>query len=238
MKIFFRFLSVLVFLSVHQSVSAQQNKAIQLTAVDFKQHLDTAVKKNILDVRTPEEFSTGYITGASNINVNAKTFKDQVSLLDKTVPVYVYCKGGLRSAAAATTLEELGFTQVYDLKGGIMAWTNQELPLTATTVTVAETYTIQQFDALLAGNTKVLVDFYADWCLPCKKMEPGLRKLQQAYAGKVTVIRINVDEAKTLTKKLKLEELPVLITYTNGKEVKRLTGYQTDAAMKKMIRAL
>lgn len=238
MKTSFRFLSVLVLIFVHLFVSAQQKKTIQLTAVDFKQHLDTAVKKNILDVRTPEEFATGHLTGADNINVNDKNFKDRVSLLDKTAPVYVYCKGGLRSASATATLQELGFTQIYDLKGGIMAWTNQELPLTATAITIGETYTIQQFDSLLAGNTKVLVDFYADWCLPCKKMEPGLRKLQQAYAGRVTVIRINVDEAKTLAKKLKLEELPVLITYADGKEVKRLTGYQTDAAMKKMIKAL
>ncbi len=238
MKILFRLFPVLIFFLVHQFVAAQQNKTVQLTAADFKQHVDTAVKKTILDVRTPEEFATGYISGASNINVNDKDFKDRVAGLDKTAPVYVYCKGGLRSAAAAATLEELGFTQVYDLKGGIMAWTNQELPLTSTTVTVADAYSIQQFDSLLAANTKVLVDFYADWCLPCKKMEPGLRKLQQAYEGKVTVIRINVDEAKTLAKKLNLEELPVLITYASGKEVKRLTGYQTDATMKKMIKAL
>lgn len=238
MKISLRFLSFLAFISVQQFVFAQQNKAIQLTAVDFKQHLDTAVKKNILDVRTPEEFVTGHLSGASNVNVNDKSFKDQVLLLDKTAPVYVYCKGGLRSAAAVTTLQELGFTQVYDLKGGIMAWANQEFPVTATTVTLAENYTIRQYDSLLAGNKKVLVDFYAEWCLPCKKMEPGLRKLQQAYEGQVTVVRINVDEAKNLTKKLKLEELPVLITYADGKEVKRLTGYQTDAAMKKMIEAL
>lgn len=230
------FLYIFVLFFLQQSVYAQQNKTIQLAAADFKQRLDTGTTKIIIDVRTPEEFATGYINGASNINVNDKNFKDHVSLLDKNTPVYVYCKGGLRSATAATALQELGFTTVYDLKGGIMAWTNQELPLAAGK-TIADTYTTDQFDALLAGNNKVLVDFYADWCLPCKKMAPGLQKLQQVYAGKVTVIRINVDEAKALAKKLKLEELPVLITYADGKEVKRLTGYQTDAAMKKMIKA-
>lgn len=238
MKLFVRFLSVLIVLSVQQIVHAQKSKPVQLTAIAFKQQLDSGSRKMIIDVRTPEEFATGYINGANNINVNDKNFVNRLSLLDKTAPVYLYCKGGLRSAQAATILQEQGFTQVYDLKGGIMAWNNQELPLTSPSVAIADTYTIQQFDSLLTSNTKVLVDFYADWCLPCKKMEPGLRSLQQEYTGKVAVIRINVDEAKTLTKKLKLEELPVLITYANGKEVKRLTGYQTDAAMKKLIKAL
>lgn len=237
MKTRLYFLYIVVLFFSQQFVYAQHNKPVRLAAADFKQRLDTGSTKIIIDVRTPEEFATGYINGASNINVNDKNFKDQVSLLDKATPVYVYCKGGLRSATAVTTLQELGFTTVYDLKGGIMAWTNQELPLAAGK-TIADTYTTDQFDALLAGNNKVLVDFYADWCLPCKKMEPGLHKLQQAYEGRVRVIRINVDEAKILAKKLKLEELPVLITYTNGKEVQRLTGYQTDAAMKKMIKTL
>lgn len=234
----FRLLLLLVFIAVIEPAFAQiNNSSTPLTAVDFKQRIDTALNKNILDVRTPEEFATGYITGAKNIDFYDKNFASKTTVLDKNTPVYVYCKGGLRSAGAVAKLQELGFTQVYDLKGGIMAWTNQELPLAAAKPEM-DTYTIEQFDSLLQNNPKVLIDFYAEWCLPCKKMEPGLHKLQQAYQGKVMVIRINVDEARALTKKLKIEELPVLATYHNGKEIKRVSGYQTDVDMKKLIREL
>ncbi len=217
------------------SVAAQTTgKPIVFTAVDFKTSLDTAKQKTIIDVRTEEEFATGHIEGAVNVNLYDKNFANRLGYLDKSKPVYVYCKGGLRSAEAALQLQKLGFTNIYDLKGGIMAWGNKELPISAAN-TIADTYTVEQFDQLLADNNKILIDFYADWCLPCKKMEPGLRKLEKDYKEKVTIVRINVDEAKALTKKLNLEELPVLTTYYKGQELKRVTGFQTDAMMKKLM---
>lgn len=229
-----RFRFLFTFLLLSTGLFAQTNKAIQLSAPNFKQQLDTAVSKNIIDVRTAEEFATGHITDAKNINVNDKNFAASVAVLDKTKPIYVYCKGGLRSADATTKLQELGFTQVYDLKGGIMAWTNNEFPLNASVIST-DNYTINQFDSLIKNNQKVLIDFYADWCLPCKKMEPGLRKLEKDYQGKIVVIRINVEEAKALSKKLNLEELPVLTTYYKGQKLKRVTGFQTDAMMKALV---
>lgn len=220
------------------SVAAQTtSKPVVLTAVDFKSSLDTTKQKTIIDVRTEEEFATGYIEGAVNVNLYDKNFANRLADMDKSKPIYLYCKGGLRSAEAALQLQKLGFTNIHDLKGGIMAWGNNELPILAAN-TSADTYTVDQFDQLLVDNNKILIDFYADWCLPCKKMEPGLQKLQKAYEGKVTVVRINIDEAKALTKKLKLEELPVLSIYENGNEKKRVTGYQTDKAMKKLIELL
>ncbi|MFT6998000.1 MAG: rhodanese-related sulfurtransferase [Cryomorphaceae bacterium] len=84
----------------------------------------------LLDVRTPGEVSQGYIEGAQNINISTwEEFKAGVDKLDKTEPVMVYCRVGGRSHKAAVYLVESGFTQVYDIKGGILAWNDAGEPL-------------------------------------------------------------------------------------------------------------
>jgi len=76
----------------------------------------------ILDVRTPEEWEEGIIKGATKMNFFDKDFNSQLEKLDKTKPVYVYCKSGGRSGKAAKQLEKMGFTSVYNLLGGMIAW--------------------------------------------------------------------------------------------------------------------
>ena len=71
------------------------------------------------------------------------------------------------------------------------------------------------FDKLLAGDKIVLVDFYADWCAPCKKMKPYLDEIATEMDSTVTVIRINADDHKQLCQDLKIDGLPVLQVYKN-----------------------
>jgi thioredoxin len=73
----------------------------------------------------------------------------------------------------------------------------------------------QQFDALLSSDKLVLIDFYADWCAPCKKMKPYLDEISRDMADKVVVIRINADDNQALCKELKIDALPVLQLYKN-----------------------
>jgi len=76
----------------------------------------------ILDVRTPKEWAQGTIKGAVKMNFFDADFTNQIETLDKTKPIYVYCKAGGRSSKAAMQLEKIGFTKIYDLDGGIGAW--------------------------------------------------------------------------------------------------------------------
>ncbi|MBE7442745.1 MAG: rhodanese-like domain-containing protein [Flavobacteriales bacterium] len=78
----------------------------------------------ILDVRTPNEWADGTIAGAEKINFYDDNFAQQIEKLDKTTPVYLYCRSGGRSANAADILKEKGFTKVYNLDGGITSWQN------------------------------------------------------------------------------------------------------------------
>ncbi|MDX2133870.1 MAG: rhodanese-like domain-containing protein [Saprospiraceae bacterium] len=76
----------------------------------------------IVDVRTPQEFGSGHLNGAVNLDISAPGFAENIARLDKNKPVYVYCAVGGRSASAAGYLLQQGFTKVYDLSGGISAW--------------------------------------------------------------------------------------------------------------------
>ena len=76
----------------------------------------------ILDVRTPEEFDAGHITNAININLEGSDFSSEVSKLDKNATVAVYCRSGNRSGVATDQMAEIGFTDMYDMQGGIVDW--------------------------------------------------------------------------------------------------------------------
>jgi rhodanese-related sulfurtransferase len=92
----------------------------RIDAKKFRQGISQG-NVQILDVRTPEEFNTGKIDGAVNINFYDADFKQQVaSKLDISVPVYLYCRSGGRSQQAMQILKELGFSVVYELEGGYM----------------------------------------------------------------------------------------------------------------------
>ena len=76
----------------------------------------------ILDVRTPEEFAEGHIENAVNIDFYADTFPDELDVLDRDKTYLIYCQSGDRSGSAARMMEELGFQDAYNMKGGINIW--------------------------------------------------------------------------------------------------------------------
>jgi rhodanese-related sulfurtransferase len=101
---------------------AQSGGKKKLPAREFSQQIANSPNALILDVRTPEEFGEGHLEDALNIDYRADEFEQAVSKLDKSKPVYVYCRSGGRSAGAALHMRQSGFGRVYELKGGIIAW--------------------------------------------------------------------------------------------------------------------
>jgi rhodanese-related sulfurtransferase len=112
------------------SCLGQTSKAIKNSSVTiFEENLKSSENPQLLDVRTPQEFSSGHIKKATNINWNGSDFEVLTAKLDKTKPVFVYCKAGGRSTKASEKLAEMGFTTIYNLEGGVTKWTEEKLPL-------------------------------------------------------------------------------------------------------------
>lgn len=83
----------------------------------------------ILDIRTPEEYESGRIEGAVNIDYYASDFEENLEKLDRDAAYKVYCNSGNRSASALNLMEEMGFTNVVELDGGIQAWNLAQQPV-------------------------------------------------------------------------------------------------------------
>ena len=84
----------------------------------------------------------------------------------------------------------------------------------------------------------VIVDFYADWCGPCKVMEPVLETLARDYAGKVVFARFNVDTSSGLAYRMGVTSIPTFMVYLNGKPVQRIVGAVGRPGLEKVIMAL
>ncbi len=82
----------------------------------------------IIDVRTPQEFAEGYVEDAIIIDFYAETFRNDLDNLDKNKTYLIYCRSGNRSGQALDIMAELSFNEVYNILGGIIAWTAEGLP--------------------------------------------------------------------------------------------------------------
>ncbi len=112
--------------ALFKTKTPSHNTAIHvLNAFDFKKQLSNS-NIHLIDVRTTNEYRSGHIQGALLINFfNTTAFKTHFSKLHKDTPVLLYCRSGNRSHKAAKQLVKLGFTTIYDLKGGFNAWKKQ-----------------------------------------------------------------------------------------------------------------
>ena len=86
------------------------------------------------------------------------------------------------------------------------------------------------FERLLKECKVVLADFWAEWCGPCKMVEPIVEELAQRFAGKVAVTKVNVDENSDLSFEYGVMSIPTIIVFSKGKEFKRFVGYYPGLA--------
>lgn len=179
----------------------------------------------IIDVRTPDEYANGHLEQALNYSWGDNSFKEQTASLDKTKPVYIYCLSGGRSASAASYLRKSGFNVVYEMDGGMIKWRAENLPETSANNSTWQGKTKQEYEVLLESEKLILVDFYADWCAPCKKMKPSLDEISLEMGDRVTIIRMNADEHPNLCRELSVDALPTLKLYKNKSLIWSYSGY-------------
>jgi rhodanese-related sulfurtransferase len=204
-----------------------------IPATEFEKKIN-AQQPQLLDVRTAGEFQTGHLKNALQADwLKKDEFTERVKYLDKTKPILVYCASGIRSAAAAKWLLENGFTSVQNLKGGITAWKMEGKAMDAVANTTQ--LTTEKFTALTSATGLTLVEFSAEWCPPCKKMDPILKQLQTELAGKFKLAQVNADNAIDIMKAEKIDFIPAFIIYKNGREIWRKQGVAELAELKKKL---
>ncbi|WP_341903489.1 rhodanese-like domain-containing protein [Fluviicola taffensis] len=226
-KHFTKQIALLFFLTFLSNSFAQK---AELGAKSFYDSIQSK-KNQLLDVRTSNEYNQGHIAGAFQADWNnPDQFKERVASLDKQQPLYIYCLAGSRSSAAQKWLIKEGFKTVFNLQGGINAWNLEDLPLEGKKE--VKQLSITEFLASLPADKTVLVDIGAEWCPPCKKMNPIIDELGQEG---IEIIRVDGGSQTQLVKELGVIAFPTFITFKNGAEVKRIEGVCSKETLKKLL---
>lgn len=80
------------------------------------------------------------------------------------------------------------------------------------------------FGKLTSGEVPVLIDFYADWCEPCKTLSPILKEVKNDLGDKVKILKIDVDRNETIARRHSIQSMPTLVMFKNGEEIWRRSG--------------
>ncbi len=118
-----RFIVVLLMITACVSSPKKQTQMNELAPDAWAELQEQTLESVILDVRTEEEFESGYIKGALNMDIRGGAdFLASIESLDKSKSYFVYCRSGARSGQACQLMSQMGFSALYNLDGGVLAW--------------------------------------------------------------------------------------------------------------------
>ena len=91
---------------------------------------------------------------------------------------------------------------------------------------------------VLDSNIPVMIDFWAEWCGPCKMIAPLIEELAKEYSGKIKVCKLNVDDASQLAAQYSIFSIPTLLIFKNGKPIEQLIGAQSKKAISEKLNSV
>jgi len=109
--------------------SSQRTIAVNVSPGDAYAIMQNSSGSVIIDVRTPQEYQSGHLKGATNLDYYSNGFLDSLKPLDKNSTYIVYCRRGIRGGATLEMMKALGFKRVYNILGGLTLWAQEGMPM-------------------------------------------------------------------------------------------------------------
>jgi rhodanese-related sulfurtransferase len=201
---------------------AQNQNTITLPLDSFYAKIKSEKNPQIIDARSPEEFSLNHIDGAVNFNLQTEHYAKYVAALDLSKPVFIYSINIGRSTLLAKELLKNGFSQVHDLEGGIANWIGGGKPFYSN---LKSKLSVAEYKKIISDNNTVLVDIGSRYCGACKKVKPILETIRAQYGADLKIVEIDLEENPKLIADLKtVNVFPYLILYQKGKIVFKKEG--------------
>ena len=97
---------------------------------------------------------------------------------------------------------------------------------------------VDSYKEMIAGETPVLVDFFATWCGPCKAMAPQFDLLKKSMGEGIKIVKIDIDKNRKFAEKLQIQSVPTIMIYKNGKNLFRKSGVMHAPQLEKLIKSL
>jgi thioredoxin 1 len=89
----------------------------------------------------------------------------------------------------------------------------------------------EELKAKVAGGTTLVIDFFAEWCGPCKMLSPILESIAPEFEGKLEIVKVDIDEAADAAQEYGVQSVPTLVFIKDGKEVERMVGFQSKDSL-------
>ncbi len=93
-------------------------------------------------------------------------------------------------------------------------------------------------EIVLNSKTPVVLDFWAEWCAPCRQISPIMKQLAEDYEGKVKIVKMNIDDSPATPGKYGVRAIPTVLAFQNGQVVQQLQGARPKAAFEEMVQTL
>ena len=226
-----RSIIIIALISLCVQVKAQDNQA-KLSIDDVEARINKSKQPQIIDARSADEFAQIHLKNAIFLNTDAAKAASQLSALDKQKPVFVYAIGNLRSGILAKKLRAQGFTEVYEVPGGIANWVGSGKP---TETSVTKGLTLAAFQSTVGKEKLVLVDFGSKYCPGCIKMAPVVDSASTETS--IPLIKVEVFDNTQLAHQLKINVIPNIALYKDGVLVWQKVGLFPKSEITDAIKA-